>query len=67
MLGLRNPTGRDVLKSGDRLLTIHELYDPKSLIYWRPPFAAVWQNDGRDPAELYQIRAVVPSADPAGR
>ena len=68
VLGLRSPTGREsVLKSGDRFLTIHELYDPKSLIYWRPPFAAVWQNDGRDPAELYQIRSVVPSFDSAGR
>jgi hypothetical protein len=34
---------------------------------WRSPFAAVWQNDGRDPALLDRVRVVLPTSDRAGR
>jgi hypothetical protein len=34
---------------------------------WRSPFEVVWQNDGRDSAELDRIRVVFPVVDRAGR
>jgi hypothetical protein len=67
VLGLRNPPGHETfLRTNLRYTTIRELYDPKSLVNWRSPFAAVWQSDGRDPAELGQIHVVVPSFDRVG-
>jgi hypothetical protein len=34
---------------------------------WKPPFRMVWQNDGRDPAELDLIPVILPSSDRARR
>ena len=46
---------------------VYELYNPATRTDWRAPFRTVWQNDGRDPAELDRIRVIVPSVDQAGR
>lgn len=51
----------------DTSRAIDELYDPSSRINWRSPFQAVWQNDGRNPAEIDRIRVVLPGSDQAGR
>jgi hypothetical protein len=63
VLGLRSPPGREPSFKSALDVVILELYEPKTLINWRAPFATVWQKDGRDPAELNQIRFVVPSFD----
>jgi hypothetical protein len=41
--------------------------DRSSALQWRSPFRAVWQNDGRDPAELDRIRFEVPLPDRGGK
>jgi hypothetical protein len=40
---------------------------PATASDWRPPFGVVWQNDGRDSAELDRIRVMFPIVDRAGR
>ena len=37
-----------------------------SALQWRSPFRVVWQNDGRDPAELDRIRFEVPRPTAVG-
>ena len=68
VLGLRNEKGIHRWRTlPDTSRAIDELYDPSSRINWRSPFQAVWQNDGRNPAEIDRIRVVLPGSDQAGR
>jgi hypothetical protein len=41
--------------------------DRSTALNWRSPFGTVWQNDGRDAAELDRIRVDLPLADRARR
>ena len=38
-----------------------------SLVNWRDALVTVWKGDGRDPAELKQIRINIPSRESARR
>jgi hypothetical protein len=38
-----------------------------SEVEWLPPLTTVWKADGRDPAELKNLRVIVPSPEPARR
>jgi hypothetical protein len=43
------------------------ILEPPTANQWQSPFGTVWQNDGRDPAEVDRVRVVVPTSDRAGR
>jgi hypothetical protein len=61
--GARAPTFRPQLPS---FLPLNIL-EPPNANQWQSPFSRVWQNDGRDPAEIDRIPVVLPSSDRAGR
>ena len=67
VLGLRRGLGRWRLGAENSFLTGDEVYDPMSRKNWRSPFGLVWRKDGRDPAELARVNAVIPSAVRVGQ
>jgi hypothetical protein len=68
-IGVRREWGARASKMRPHLPSFLPLniLEPPTGDQWRLPFGTVWQNDGRDPAELDRIRVVVPSSDRAGR
>ncbi len=67
-LGIRRElSGRGTRKRSPAASAPLAVLDPNTAKNWRAPFGAVWQNAGRDPAEIDRLHVVVPSLDRMGR
>jgi hypothetical protein len=67
-IGVRREWGSKVLKRRSQVpFGPLNILEPPVGNEWRSPLAMVWQNDGRDPAELNRIHVILPTSDRARR